>query len=449
MEENMMTERLLELLKEKNYREFKKALVDINEADIAEFIDELDSENACLAFRLLPKAIATDVFAELDSEVQEHIINGMSDSDLQYIIEDLSIDDAVDMLEELPPAMVVRVLENATADTRKQINEILKYPENSAGSIMTVEFIGLKKTMTVKEAFDYIRKYGTDKETIYTCYVMGDYRVLEGVVTVKEMLMSSYEVLIEEIMDTKVIKADTLDHREDIVKIFNKYGFLSVPVVDHDNRLVGIVTIDDAMDVMEEETTEDFEKMAAMNPSEKPYLKTSVFEIAKNRITWLLFLMISAMITGGILSKFEEAISAMPILVSFIPMLTDTGGNAGSQSSTMVIRGMAVGEIELKDALKVLWKEFRVAIVVGLVLAIIDFIKIVVQYPGKYLVGITVALSMFITVMLANLAGGVLPVLAKKLKLDPAIMAAPLISTLVDAMSLLIFFTIAVNLLRL
>lgn len=449
MEENMMTERLLELLKEKNYREFKKALVDINEADIAEFIDELDSENACLAFRLLPKAIATDVFAELDSEVQEHIINGMSDSDLQYIIEDLSIDDAVDMLEELPPAMVVRVLENATADTRKQINEILKYPENSAGSIMTVEFIGLKKTMTVKEAFDYIRKYGTDKETIYTCYVMGDYRVLEGVVTVKEMLMSSYEVLIEDIMDTKVIKADTLDHREDIVKIFNKYGFLSVPVVDHDNRLVGIVTIDDAMDVMEEETTEDFEKMAAMNPSEKPYLKTSVFEIAKNRITWLLFLMISAMITGGILSKFEKAISAMPILVSFIPMLTDTGGNAGSQSSTMVIRGMAVGEIELKDALKVLWKEFRVAIVVGLVLAIIDFIKIVVQYPGKYLVGITVALSMFITVMLANLAGGVLPVLAKKLKLDPAIMAAPLISTLVDAMSLLIFFTIAVNLLRL
>lgn len=449
MEENMMTERLLELLKEKNYREFKKALVDINEADIAEFIDELDSENACLAFRLLPKAIATDVFAELDSEVQEHIINGMSDSDLQYIIEDLSIDDAVDMLEELPPAMVVRVLENATADTRKQINEILKYPENSAGSIMTVEFIGLKKTMTVKEAFDYIRKYGTDKETIYTCYVMGDYRVLEGVVTVKEMLMSSYEVLIEDIMDTKVIKAGTLDHREDIVKIFNKYGFLSVPVVDHDNRLVGIVTIDDAMDVMEEETTEDFEKMAAMNPSEKPYLKTSVFEIAKNRITWLLFLMISAMITGGILSKFEEAISAMPILVSFIPMLTDTGGNAGSQSSTMVIRGMAVGEIELKDALKVLWKEFRVAIVVGLVLAIIDFIKIVVQYPGKYLVGITVALSMFITVMLANLAGGVLPVLAKKLKLDPAIMAAPLISTLVDAMSLLIFFTIAVNLLRL
>ena len=449
MEENVIMERLLELLKEKKYREFKKALVDMNEADIAEFIDELDAESACLAFRLLPKAMATDVFAELDSDAQEHIISEMSDSDLQYIIEDLSIDDAVDMLEELPPALVVRVLENATADTRKQINEILKYPENSAGSIMTVEYIGLKKTMTVKEAFDYIRKYGTDKETIYTCYVMGDYRVLEGVVTVKEMLMSSYDVLIEEIMDTKVIKADTLDHREDIVKIFNKYGFLSVPVVDHDNRLVGIVTIDDAMDVMEEEATEDFEKMAAMNPSEKPYLKTGVFEIAKNRIMWLLFLMISAMITGGILSKFEQAISAMPILVSFIPMLTDTGGNAGSQSSTMVIRGMAVGEIELKDALKVLWKELRVAVIVGTILAIIDFIKIVVQYPGKYLVGMTVALSMFMTVMLANLAGGVLPVLAKKLKLDPAIMAAPLISTLVDAMSLLIFFTIAVNLLKL
>ena len=448
MEENVK-EVLFDLVSRKQFRQLKDELCEMNEFDIASFLEELDSEKQIIIFRMLPKELASDVFACLEVETQEHIINSITDKELAYIIEELYVDDAVDMLEELPATVVKRVLQNAAPSTRLQINEFLKYPENSAGSIMTAEYIGLKKNMTVQEAFAYIRKHGYDKETIYTCYVMGDYRVLEGVVTVKEMLMSSYDVLIEDIMDTKVIKADTLDHREDIVKIFNKYGFLSVPVVDHDNRLVGIVTIDDAMDVMEEEATEDFEKMAAMNPSEKPYLKTGVFEIAKNRIMWLLFLMISAMITGGILSKFEQAISAMPILVSFIPMLTDTGGNAGSQSSTMVIRGMAVGEIELKDALKVLWKEFRVAVIVGTILAIIDFIKIVVQYPGKYLVGMTVALSMFMTVMLANLAGGVLPVLAKKLKLDPAIMAAPLISTLVDAMSLLIFFTIAVNLLKL
>lgn len=448
MEERMVTEELLAFLKNKDYRSLKKMLVDMNEADIAEFIDELDIEKSSLVFRLLPKALAADVFACLDSDQQEHLISGMSDTDLSYIIENLYVDDAVDMLEELPSVLVSRVLEHATAGTRKQINEILKYPENSAGSIMTVEYIGLKKNMTVKEAFDYIRKYGTEKETIYTCYVMGDLRVLEGVVTVKELLMNPYDVLIEDIMDTRIIKAETTDDREDIVDIFNKYGFLSLPVVDHENRLVGIVTIDDAMDVMEEEDTEDFEKMAAMSPSERPYLKTGILILAKNRIAWLMILMLSSMITGSILSRYESVFAALPLLVSFIPMLTDTGGNAGSQSSTMVIRGMAIGEIEPADILKILWKEFRVAIIVGSILAGVNFVKIIVQYPGNYTIGITVALSLFATVILANLIGGFLPILAKKLKFDPAIMASPLISTLVDAMSLMIYFGLAMRLLH-
>lgn len=449
MEENRMTEELLGFLKNKDYRSLKKTLIEMNEADIAEFIDELDSEKGSLVFRLLPKSLAADVFACLEPEQQEHIIASMSDTEIGYIIENLYVDDAVDMLEELPSTLVSRVLEHATEATRKQINEILQYPDNSAGSIMTVEYIGLKKTMTVKEAFDYIRKYGTEKETIYTCYVMGDHRILEGVVTVKELLMNPYDILIEEIMDTRIIKAETTDDREEIVDLFNKYGFLSLPVVDHENRLVGIVTIDDAMDVMEEEDTEDFEKMAAMSPSEKPYLRTSILVLAKNRIAWLLILMLSSMITGAILTKYEVAFAALPLLVSFIPMLTDTGGNAGSQSSTMVIRGMAVGEIEPSDILKILWKEFRVAIIVGSILAGVNFVKVILQYPGNYMIGITVALSLFATVVLANLVGGFLPVLAKKLNFDPAIMASPLISTLVDAMSLMIYFSLAIRLLQL
>ena len=449
MDNETMHEVLLELLEAKKYRELKKELCDMNEVDIAAFMEELDNEKALIVFRMLPKELATEVFACLEVEQQESIIDSINDTELKYIIEDLYVDDAVDMLEELPARVVKRVLKSATSDTRKLINEFLKYPANSVGSIMTAEYVGLKKNMRVEEAFEYIRKHGIDKETIYTCYVMDSTRVLEGVITVKELLMNPYDKKIEDIMDDKVIKVVTTEDREDVVDIFNKYNFLSLPVVDHENRLVGIVTIDDIVGVMEEEDTEDFEKMAAMLPSEKPYLKTGVVELAKNRIIWLIVLMISDMLTGGILSNYEQAFVVLPILVTFVPMIMGTGGNAGSQSSTMVIRGMAVGEIELKDALKVLWKEFRVAVIVGTILAIIDFIKIVVQYPGKYLVGMTVALSMFMTVMLANLAGGVLPVLAKKLKLDPAIMAAPLISTLVDAMSLLIFFTIAVNLLKL
>ena len=447
MEENVK-EVLFDLVSRKQFRQLKDELCEMNEFDIASFLEELDSEKQIIIFRMLPKELASDVFACLEVETQEHIINSITDKELSYIIEELYVDDAVDMLEELPATVVKRVLQNAAPSTRLQINEFLKYPENSAGSIMTAEYIGLKKSMTVQEAFAYIRKHGYDKETIYTCYVMDAKRMLEGVVTVKDLLMNDYEVKIEDIMDTNVIKAVTTDDKEEIADLFNKYDLLSLPVVDHENRLVGIVTIDDAVDVMEEEATEDFEKMAAMLPSEKPYLKTSVVELAKNRITWLLVLMLSSMLTGGILTKYEKAFEVMPLLVSFVPMLTDTGGNAGSQSSTMIIRGMTIGEIASSDIFKVVWKETRVSFIVGLILGLVNFIRLIIQYPGQPLVALTVVLALFATVFLAKVIGGILPILAKRLKLDPAIMAAPLITTIVDAVSLVIYFQIAVELLH-
>ena len=447
MEENVK-EVLFDLVSRKQFRQLKDELCEMNEFDVASFLEELDSEKQIIIFRMLPKELASDVFACLEVETQEHIINSITDKELAYIIEELYVDDAVDMLEELPATVVKRVLQNAAPSTRLQINEFLKYPENSAGSIMTAEYIGLKKSMTVQEAFAYIRKHGYDKETIYTCYVMDAKRMLEGVVTVKDLLMNDYEVKIEDIMDTNVIKAVTTDDKEEIADLFNKYDLLSLPVVDHENRLVGIVTIDDAVDVMEEEATEDFEKMAAMLPSEKPYLKTSVLELAKNRITWLLVLMISSMLTGGILTRYEDAFQVMPLLVSFVPMLTDTGGNAGSQSSTMIIRGMTIGEVASSDIFKVIWKEARVSVIVGLILGLVNFIRLIIQYPGQPLVALTVVLALFATVFLAKVIGGILPILAKRLKLDPAIMAAPLITTIVDAVSLVIYFQIAVELLH-
>lgn len=447
MEENIK-EILFDLVSRKQFRELKDKLCDMNEFDIAAFLEEIDSEKQIIVFRMLPKELASDVFACLEVETQGHIINSITDKELAYIIEELYVDDAVDMLEELPASVVKRVLLNASPSTRMQINEFLKYPENSAGSIMTAEYIGLKKNMTVEEAFAYIRKHGYDKETIYTCYVMSSKRMLEGVVTVKDLLMNDYSVKMEDIMDTNVIKAVTTDDKEEIADLFNKYDLLSLPVVDHENRLVGIVTIDDAVDVMEDEATEDFEKMAAMRPSEKPYLKTGVLELAKNRIVWLLVLMISSMLTGGILTRYEDAFAVLPLLVSFVPMLTDTGGNAGSQSSTMIIRGMTIGEISSSDALKVIWKEARVAILVGIILGAVNFIRLVIQYPDQPLVALTVVLALFATVFLAKVIGGILPILAKKLKLDPAIMAAPLITTIVDAVSLIIYFQIAVELLH-
>lgn len=449
MQENFNMEELMDLLFTRQFRKLKDVLTEMNEVDIATFIEELDSEKTVVVFRMLPKELASDVFACLEVDKQEHIINSITDYELGTIVDDLFVDDAVDMLEELPANVVKRVLKNARPDTRKLINQFLNYPENSAGSIMTAEYVGLKQSMTVEQAFAYIRKNGVDKETIYTCYVMDAKRRLEGVVTVKDLLMNPYEEIIGNIMDTHVIKAFTTEDQEEVADSFQKYDLLSLPVVDHEERLVGIVTVDDVVDVMEQEATEDFEKMAAMLPSEKPYLKTGVFQLAKNRIAWLLVLMISSMITGGILAKYEAAFAVIPLLVTFIPMLTDTGGNAGSQSSTMIIRGMAVGEIEPGDLFKVLWKELRVGIIVGAILGFVNYIRLVILYPGREMLCLTVVLSLMVTVVIAKTIGCVLPIAAKVFHMDPAIMAAPLITTIVDAVSLIIYFQLACSLLGL
>lgn len=447
-EEEERNEALLELVRSKKFRTLRQVLSEMNEVDVAAFIEELDPEKTVVVFRMLPKELASDVFACLELDKQQHIVSSITDKELTNIIEDLSVDDAVDMVEELPANIVKRVLQNATPETRSQINEFLKYPENSAGSIMTAEYIGLRKTMTVEDAFDYIRKHGVDKETIYTCYVMDNKRTLEGVVTVKDLLMNPYETLIEDIMDTRIIKARTTDDREDVVDLFNKYDLTTLPVVDTEDRLVGIITVDDAVDVMEEEATEDFEKMAAMMPSEKPYLKTGVFEMAKHRILWLMILMISATVTGGILAKYEAAFALLPILVTFVPQLMDTGGNAGSQASTMIIRGMAVGDIDLGDVLRVLWKEIRVGFICGMTLAIINLVRIMIMYPGQLRVALVVVASMFVTVIIAKCIGCLLPMTAQRLGIDPAIMASPLITTLVDAVSLTVYFELATNFLK-
>ena len=449
MQENFSMEELMDLLFTRQFRKLKDILTEMNEVDIATFIEELDSEKTVVVFRMLPKELASDVFACLEVDKQEHIINSITDYELGTIVDDLFVDDAVDMLEELPASVVKRVLKNARPDTRKLINQFLNYPDNSAGSIMTAEYVGLKQSMTVEQAFAYIRKNGVDKETIYTCYVMDEKRRLEGVVTVKDLLMNPYEEVIGNIMDTHVIKAFTTEDQEEVADSFQKYDLLSLPVVDHEERHVGIVTVDDVVDVMEQEATEDFEKMAAMLPSENPYLKTGVFQLAKNRIAWLLILMVSSMITGGILAKYEAAFAVIPLLVTFIPMLTDTGGNAGSQSSTMIIRGMAVGEIEPGDLFKVLWKELRVGVIVGMILGFVNYVRLVILYPGREMLCLTVVLSLMATVIIAKTIGCMLPIAAKVFHMDPAIMAAPLITTIVDAVSLIIYFQLACTLLGL
>ena len=441
--------RLIQMAEQRDYISLKKELETLQEVDVAQFLELLSGEKIVVVFRTLPKEMAAEVFANLQPETQEYIVTSITDQEIAVIIEDLFVDDAVDFLEELPANVVKRVLKNAGADTRAQINQFLNYPENSAGSIMTAEFTDLRKTMTVAQAIDHIRRTGEDRETIYTCYVIDDRRVLDGVVSVKSLLLADDEQLILDVMDTDIISVNTEDDREDVAQLFSKYGLLSLPVVDKENRLVGIVTVDDAVEVIEQEATEDFEKMAAMLPSERPYLKTSVFDLAKNRIVWLLVLMISAMITGGVLERYETAFAAMPLLVTFIPMLTDTGGNAGSQSSTLIIRGMAVSEIHPKDLPQVVWKELRVSVLVGLVLSVVNFIQLAIRYPGNELVALTVVLSLFATVVIAKTVGCVLPILAKMCHADPAIMAAPLITTVVDAFALIIYFSLAQRLLGL
>ncbi len=445
--EQLNFEALRALLENRQIKALRDALATMNEVDIAQFLGELPSEQAILTFRMLPKETASEVFSNLDTDLQQVVIGSITDAELAVIVDDLYVDDMVDMLEELPANIVKRVLKNATPKTRALINQFLNYPENSAGSIMTAEFTDLRASMTVGQAIEHLRRTGEDRETIYTCYVIDAARRLEGVVTVKDLLLSADDMLVADLMDTSVISIGTQDDQEEAAQLFNKYDFLSLPVVDHEGRLVGIITVDDAMDVMEEEATEDFERMGAMIPSEKPYLKTGVFSLAKNRIAWLLVLMISGMLTGGILGRYEAAFAAMPILVTFIPMLTDTGGNAGSQSSTLVIRGIAVHEITMQDFFAVLWKEVRVAALVGVVLSAVNYVRLIITYPGHEVVALTVALTMFFTVVIAKTIGGVLPLIAKAFHADPAIMAAPLITTIVDALSLIIYFTIATHLL--
>ncbi len=439
---------LYELIEKKRFIELREILIEMNEVDISEFLETLEIEKMTVVFRMLPKEISSEVFAFLESDTQEHIINSVTDSELSEIIEDLFVDDVVDLLEELPAYVVKRVLKNAKSETRNLINQFLRYEENSAGSIMTAEFIHLRKNMTVDSAFEKVRKVARDMETIYTCYVTDEGRRLEGVVSIKSMILSDPNVLLGEIMEDDVISVSTDDDREEVAALFSKYGLLSLPVVDHERRLVGIVTVDDAVDVINEEATEDFEIMAAMRPSEKPYLRTGVFSLAKNRIMWLLVLMISAMLTGKVLEKFESAFAAFPLLVTFIPMLTGTGGNAGSQSSTLIIRGMALSEISMKDIGRVIWKEIRVSVLVGFALSAVNYARLLMMYPDNALLAFVVALSLFATVIIAKVTGCILPMLARLVNADPAIMAAPIITTLVDVFALVFYFTMAQKILN-
>ncbi len=442
------TEKLDELLEAKKVRELREILAEMQEVDVAEWIGGLDREQELTAFRTLPKDMASEVFAHFDADQQRRILESATDPELTALIENMFVDDAVDALGELPANFVRKILKGASSETRETINRFLKYKENTAGSVMTAEFVDLREAMTVPEAIERIRERGADSETIYTCYVIDPSRHLTGVVTVRELLLAKEGQTVGDLMDTGVISVTTGCDREEAVKILQKYALLSLPVTDEEKRLVGIITVDDAMDVMKEEATEDFEVMSAMLPSEKPYLKTGVFSLAKNRIVWLLVLMFSSMITGGILEKYELAFAAMPVLVSFIPMLTDAGGNAGSQASTLVIRGLATGDVRKRDIFRVLWKEIRVAVIVGAVMSLANFIRLWIMYPDNPKLGIVIALAMFATVMMAKTVGGILPIAAKAIKADPAIMAAPLITTIVDALSLVLYFTIATHLLN-
>ena len=443
LEKKFEVKDILELIEKQKFNELKKYLERINGADFPSIFEELEEEDIPIVFRLLNKEKAAEIFTELDSDLQEKLINSFSDIELKSVVDKLFMDDTVDLIEEMPSNVVKRILRTVNDKDRKTINEILNYPEDSAGSIMTTEFIDLKEEMNVTEAFEKIKKIGLKKETVYNSYILDKNRKLIGVIDIKDLLLADRNQKLKEIMDTNVITVTTHDDREDVTKIFDKYDYVALPVVDKEGRLVGIVTVDDAIDVIMEETSEDFEKMAAMQPNEDEYFKTSVFTHAKNRILWLLILMISSMLTGSIITNYETAFAAVPILVAFIPMLMDTGGNCGSQTSTLIIRGLATDEIKLKDFFKALWKEIRVALVVGVILSLANGVRILLQYHDIKLATV-VGLTLIATVVMSKCFGCILPMLAKKLKLDPAIMAAPLITTIVDTCSVLIFFNIAV-----
>ena len=444
------TDQLTELLDRPDMKELQRRMEELNEFDVAEFLSEIDDNRMPMVFRLLSKETAADVFANFEAPEQERIINSITDSELAGIMEELYVDDAVDIVEELPANVVRRVMRAATPQTRNLINQYLRYPENSAGSIMTAEFVDLKKYMNVKESIARIRRIGEDRETIYVCFVIAADRRLEGIVTVKDLLLADDDTVIEDLMETNVVFASTTEDQESVSEKFSDYDLMALPVVDNEGRLVGIVTVDDVMDVMEQEATEDIQKLAGMLPSDKPYSRTGIVEIWKNRIPWLMFLMLSATFTSMILTSFEDMLAVQAGLVAFIPMLMGTGGNSGAQASTAVIRALSLGDIEPRDALSVMWRELRVAFLCGVALAAVNFGKMLLL-DGMLLhndavtvpVAATVSMSIVFIVLFAKSVGSMLPILAEKLGVDPAVMANPLISTVTDAVSLLIYIYVA------
>ena len=435
-----MAQELLRIIRENNISELRQVLQRMNSVDIAKSMEELEGKYLLLVFRLLTKDTSAEVFSYLDKESQQKIIELITDDEVKEIIENLFLDDTVDIIEELPANVVGKIISNTSLEKRKLINQFLKYEENSAGAIMTIEFIDFKEGMTIKEAIDYTRKTGVNKESLDNCFIIDRERRLKGIISLKDLILSDENMLVSDVMETNIVSVKTFEDQERVAALFKTYDLLSMPVVDIENRLVGIITVDDIVDIIEQE---NFQKMAAMEPNEQPYLKTPVLTLAKNRIVWLLVLMISATVTGTIIQGFEDVLQSVVILASFIPMLMDTGGNSGSQSSTLVIRGFALGEITTNDFLKVIFKEFRVSIVVATVLAIVNFLRLYLFTSADLMISLTVCASLFFTVILAKVIGGVLPIISKKLKLDPAIMASPLITTIVDAFALIVYFGFA------
>ena len=438
---------ILELIDNNQLNQARNLIIGQNPVDIAHFLEEVPLEKILIIFRILPKDLAADVFAYLSSEQKKYIVENITEKEIRSILDELFLDDTVDFLEEMPANFVKKVLRSADEKTRKLLNQFLSYPENSAGSVMTIEYVNLKKEMTVQEALAHIRKTGVDKETINTCYVLAEDRRLEGIVSIRKLILSDAEVKLQEIMETNIIYAHTLEDQEDVADRFRKYDLLAMPVVDNENRLVGIITIDDVLDIVEEENTEDFQRMAGMEPSEKEYLKTPLWSLAKHRVIWLLVLMISATFTATIIQRFEDLLQAVVLLAAFIPLIMDSGGNAGSQSSTLVIRGLALGEISTGDLFRVLKKELAVGIIVGGVLAATNMLRLFYLQKVGFLISSAVSISLFLTVLFANLVGGALPLIAKFFRVDPAIMASPLITTIVDAVALGIYFLIVTRLL--
>lgn len=437
----------IKLLAQREFKAVRSILDVMNEVDIASLLSTLSDKELALAFRLIPKDKAAEVFSNMDTSMQTYLVTMFTEKELKELLDDLYMDDTVDMLEELPANLVKRILATVSASDRSMINQLLNYPEDSAGSIMTTEYVDLREEMTVGQAMAHIKKTGIHKETIYTCYIT-ERRKLVGIVSAKDLMTTDDDVPIKDLMETEIISVYTHSDQEQVAQLFTKYDLLALPVIDQDGRMVGIVTFDDAMDVMVDEATEDITKMAAINPSEKTYFETSVLQHAKNRIPWLLILMFTSIITGTIITRYENAFAAIPLLISFIPMLMDTGGNCGSQSATLIIRGIALDEIRFTDLFKVMFKEFRISLIVGAFLAVANGVRIFIQYHNPGL-AVVIACSLMGTVIMAKLVGCILPLLAKKVNLDPAIMASPLITTLVDTFSILIYFNIATVLFRL